>query len=241
MKDNPQRNLIWQELHARPYVRFSAPAHALHFCFLTGEGTEEADRENLIRLKESLQLTGTYETPRHGIYAAPMERLGSFVLAWERHTEFVAYTFFLHQLRIPFRPFSFEFDEFLPANWLESLGGSPLVATRLAAGSQAQMPDTLDGLMGLFEGHTLSGSEVMAGRAEAWSCYRAHGDGFGRIALVVHEMVAPGTGSDGAEALRRRGLLPLDPPFPAARPRGETRPRLHGTPHGRGDGQAARG
>jgi len=188
MKSHPQRDLIWQELHARPYVRFSAPAHALHFCFLTGEGTEEADRANLFRLKESLGLTATYETPRHGILAAPIARLGSFVLAWERHTEFVAYTFFLYELRIPFQPFGFELAELLPAGWLEGLGGLPLVATRLTAGPRDQMPDSLDDLMALFEGHTVNGSKVMAGRAEAWSSYRAHGDGFGRIALVVNPM-----------------------------------------------------
>lgn len=188
MKSNPQRDLIWQELHARPYVRFSAPAHALHFCFLTGEGAEEADRANLLQLKETLRLTATHETPRQGIYAAPIAGLGNLVLAWERHTEFVTYTFFLYELRFPFRPFSIELDELLPANWLESVGGLPLVATRFTAAPRDQMPDTLDSLMALFEGHTLNGSEVMAGRAEAWSCYRSHGDGLGRIALVVDGM-----------------------------------------------------
>ncbi len=99
------------------------------------------------------------------------------------------YTFFLYELEIPFRPFGFDFTELVPAGWLGSFGTFPLVATRLAIGYRKEMPDTTpEGLMALFEGHTVNGSQVMGGRAEAWSCYRAHEDGYGRIAVVVREM-----------------------------------------------------
>ena len=47
MKSDPRRDFTWQELHARPYVRFAGPAHVLHFAFLTGEGTEQDDRARL--------------------------------------------------------------------------------------------------------------------------------------------------------------------------------------------------
>jgi uncharacterized membrane-anchored protein len=188
LTSHPQRDDIWQELHARPYVRFSAPAHVLHLSFFLGERDGEPDRANLMRLKENLGLVPTYETPKHGIFAGTIADLGRLVLCWERHAEFVAYTFFLYELEIPFRPFGFDFTELVPAGWLESFGISPVVATRLAIGHRKEMPDTPEGLMALFEGHTVNGSQVMGGRAEAWSCYRAHEDGFGRIAIVVHEM-----------------------------------------------------
>jgi uncharacterized membrane-anchored protein len=38
------------------------------------------------------------------------------------------------------------------------------------------------------DGHTINGSEVMAGGAEVWSAYRAHEDGLGRIAVIVDRM-----------------------------------------------------
>ncbi|MBA2271744.1 MAG: DUF3422 family protein [Chthoniobacterales bacterium] len=54
MENHPQRDLIWQELHARPYVRFSAPAHVFHFAFLTGEETGPASVAQRARLRERL-------------------------------------------------------------------------------------------------------------------------------------------------------------------------------------------
>lgn len=185
---HPQRQTIWHELHARPYVRFSGPAHVLRLSYLVGEGGEDFDRESLLRLTEALGIAATYETPMHVIYATTIPRFGRLVLSWERHSELVAYTFYLYALEIPFRPFGFDFMELIPGGWLNSLPTSPLVASRVAVGSRSDMPDTPEGLIEIFEGHTVNGSRVMAGRAEAWSCYRAHRDGFGRIAVIVDQM-----------------------------------------------------
>jgi len=134
MESHPQRDSIWQELHARPYVRFSAPAHVFHFAFLLDESTAVADQACLASLKESAGLVASYETPRHAIYTAPIAGLGRLVVAWEQHSEFVAYTFFLYQLEIPCRPFGLDFREILPSDFLEGIGVSPFVATRLAIG-----------------------------------------------------------------------------------------------------------
>lgn len=89
MENHPQRDLIWQELHARPYVRFSAPAHVFHFAFLTGEETGPASVAQRARLRERLGLATAYETERHAIHAASIAGLGRLVVAWEQHSEFV--------------------------------------------------------------------------------------------------------------------------------------------------------
>lgn len=188
LEERAPRDEIWQELHARPYVRFSEPAHVLRLTFFLGSSGEGPDRASLLRLKEGLGLVATYETDRHRIHAATRPGLGRLVVSWERHSEFVAYTFILYELEIPFVPFGVDLRELLPAGWLESFQTPPLVATRLAVGSGKEMPDTPERLATLFEGHTVNGSQVMAGRGEAWSCYRLHEDGFGRIAVVVREM-----------------------------------------------------
>jgi uncharacterized membrane-anchored protein len=189
MKDRPERDVIWQELHARPYVRFSGPAHVLRISFLLGEG-EGPDLRPLRELILGLGLAPTYETERHSIFATTVAGAGRLVLAWEQHSEFVAYTFFLYDLQIPFRPFGFDVLQLAPKGWLAGFAAPPLVATRLAVGSTQEMPDTLEGLMGLFGGHTVNGSRVMGGRAEAWTCYRGHEDGFGRIAIVTRDVSA---------------------------------------------------
>jgi uncharacterized membrane-anchored protein len=189
MKDRPERDVIWQELHARPYVRFSGPAHVLRISFLLGEG-DGPDLRPLRELTVGLGLAPTYETERHSIFTTTVAGAGRLVLAWEQHSEFVAYTFFLYDLQIPFRPFGFDVLQLAPKGWLAGLAAPPLVATRLAVGSTPEMPDTLEGLMGLFGGHTVNGSRVMGGRAEAWTCYRGHEDGFGRIAIVTRDVSA---------------------------------------------------
>jgi uncharacterized membrane-anchored protein len=187
IKGDPQRDLVWQELHARPYVRFSAPAHVFHLAFLTGEGKEAADQASLARLREAMGLQATYETARHAIYSTRVAGLGRLVVSWERHGEFVAFSFFLYELELPFQPFGLDSRAVLPAGFPEHIGAGPLVATRLAIGSEHAIAETPESLSALFEGHTVNGSQLMDGQARAWSCYRVHGDGFGRIALVVGE------------------------------------------------------
>jgi uncharacterized membrane-anchored protein len=187
LTSDPQRDSIWQELHARPYVRFSAPAHVFHLAFLTGEGAEATDQATRERLRKAMGLKATYETARHVIYTTRVADLGRLVVAWERHGEFVGYTFFLYELEFPFRPFDLDPRTILPADFPELVGVPPLVAVRVAVGARDEIPATPESLAALFEGHTVNGSQLMGGRAEAWSCYRAHQDGFGRIALAVTE------------------------------------------------------
>jgi uncharacterized membrane-anchored protein len=184
MKSDARRDFIWQELHARPYVRFSGAAHVFHFAFFTGEGTADSDLASLERVKNGLGLEATYETPRHAIHAVDLPGLGRLAVSWERHNEFVAFTFFLYDLEIPFEPFALDPHQFLPPGFPESAGVLPLVATCIAVGNRSQMPATLEGVSELFEQHTVNGSGVMNGRAEAWSAYRVHRDGFNRIALI---------------------------------------------------------
>ncbi|MDB5173894.1 MAG: rane protein [Phycisphaerales bacterium] len=188
MEAHSDRDLIWKELHARPYVRFTGPAHVFHFAFLSADGFAIADHAGLNRLRQSMGLRPTYETARHAIYTAAVPHLGRLVAAWERHTDFLACTFFLYDLEIPFQPFGLDCGSFLPDGFFQNFDAPPLVATRIAIGSRNEMPHTLDGLTPLFDDHTVNGSRVMAGRAEVFSDYRVHADGFGRIAIVVHQM-----------------------------------------------------
>jgi uncharacterized membrane-anchored protein len=214
MRSDPRRDFIWHELHARPYVRFSSPAHVFHFAFLTGEGTESDDHASLERVKESLRLHATYETARHAIYTAARSDVGHLVMSWERHTEFVTYTFFLYELAIPFRPFDIDAGKILPQGFPDFIGVPALVATCVTIGPRSTMPDTPDAMMDLFEGHTVNGSQVMDSRAEAWSAYRVHEDGFGRIALVVDQITPHSLGRTverllAIENFHHLGLLSL--------------------------------
>ncbi len=188
IQSDPRRQVVWQELHARPYVRFSAPAHVFHFTFLTGEHTEQKDLASLEQLRVALSLEPTYQTSRHAIYTVTLRGLGRLAVSWERHSEFVAYTFFLYELAIPFRPFGLEAGGFLPASFPESVGVPPLVAVSVAVGNRDHLPDSPQAMSDLFEGHTVNGSRVMDNRGEVWSAYRIHEDGFGRMAVMVESV-----------------------------------------------------
>ncbi|MGH9442374.1 MAG: DUF3422 family protein [Thermoanaerobaculia bacterium] len=188
IQNHPLRDFAWKELHARPYVRFTAAAHVFHVSFLSVEQNEENDAEQRQLLAEALNLATNYETPRHRISSVFVAGLGRLVVSWELHTEYVSYTLFLYELAIPFVPFGFDFSDLLPKEWLRGFGKGPIVATRMAIGRREQMPSSLVGMRELFEGHTLNGSEVMAGKASVWSCYREHEDGANRIAVLADEM-----------------------------------------------------
>ncbi len=188
IEGDPQRDFIWLELHARPYVRFSPSAHVLHLSFLSDGTAKSAYRDNFERLVAELGLVATYETPRHSIHAAMIEHVGRLVVAWEEHTEFSTCTLFLYELQIPFHPFGFDWLGLLPGDRLDDFGRPPLVATSVEIGAREDMPATPEDLRALFGGHTINGSEVMAGGAEVWSAYRAHEDGLGRIAVIVDRM-----------------------------------------------------
>lgn len=67
MNIDPRRDFIWQELHARPYVRFDAPAHVFHFAFFCEDGLGAADHTALDRVITTMGMKATYETERHSI------------------------------------------------------------------------------------------------------------------------------------------------------------------------------
>ncbi len=186
--NHPVRDFAWRELHARPYVRFTAAAHVFHLSFVSREEDQKRHADQRSRLVAALGLAATYATPRHSIYAGSVAGLGRLVVSWELHTEYVSCTFFLYDLAIPFAPFGFDFAGLLPKDWLTGFGQGPIVATRMAVGHRDQMPASLVGLRELFGGHTLNGSEVMAGKASVWSCYREHEEGSNRIAVIVDGM-----------------------------------------------------
>jgi uncharacterized membrane-anchored protein len=155
----------------------------LRFSFLTDTATDGRELEPLTALATALALTPTYVTEKHRILAAVRPGLGRLVVSWERHTEFIAYTLFVYELRIPFAPFGFDMTTLLPPGWLARVG-HPLLGLRLTVGKRSRMPRTHRAMMALFEEHTVNASQVMGGRAAAWTCYRVHEDGLGRVAVV---------------------------------------------------------
>lgn len=174
IKEHPLRRVVCNELHVRSFQPVQAPARVSHLAILCGERGSGINGNHLRKLLEHFAIPapdnlGQYLTAD----------LGGIRLHWERHTEFVSYTFtqqgsFEH-------PFANPVVELMPAQWLASFPGEVVSAVSLAIESP-QMPErSQDAISALFAGNTVIGCEVVGGKGKAWSDLRIHFDGYSRI------------------------------------------------------------
>jgi uncharacterized membrane-anchored protein len=175
-KEHPLRHQLVTELHARTYISLQAPARLSHIAAVCGE---RGSGRTVRHLYELLEHHGV-PRPEH-VEQYYLVRLGDIRLLWERHTEFVSYTFsltgeFTH-------PFADPVAAQLPAEWLAGIPGEVIAAVSLALEPADKPNYSLDELSALFGDNTVIGSEVVGGLARAYSDLRIHEDGFSRILL----------------------------------------------------------
>jgi uncharacterized membrane-anchored protein len=170
------RDAVTAELHARTFEPLRAPVRVSHLVSVCGE---RGSGRNLEHLNELLAL---HQTPA----PEPVEQsvcvdLGGVRLRWERHTEFVTYTFI--QPGSFERPFTDPVLATLPPDWLEGLPGEVITAVSLAI-EPCDVPERdHDALVALFGSNPVVGANVVGGAARAWSDFKIHGDGFSWILL----------------------------------------------------------
>ncbi len=171
MRDHALRQVLHDEVHARPHESLTAPLEVTHLAHLSGEGAAPSERAHLALL-----------CGRHGVAAVPDSSsflsldLGSFRLRWERHTEFSTYTFYRRGGRQPFAE-----SAIVPASWLAEIPGERLIAIRLALAPADAVGGASDTLAAYFPSDVLAGSVIDNGKAAAWTDFRIGPDGFERI------------------------------------------------------------
>ncbi|MCW7536400.1 DUF3422 domain-containing protein [Aquabacterium sp. A7-Y] len=177
---HPLREVLHNEVHARPYERLSAPLALSHLALLTPPG-ETRSREHLHTLLRSRHL------PLPAADAGHLSiDLGGVHLRWEQHTEFQTYTFWR---QLPENPASFEPSAVasVPQDWLRGVPGQWLVGMHVMVTSSRE--DGSDPLVrGSLDEDSLVASVVMDGQAEVYTDFRLHGDGFARVVLVAASM-----------------------------------------------------
>ncbi len=106
---------------------------------------------------------------------------GTFRLQWEAHTEFATYTF--AEQRAQSAPLEQCFEQmplrFIPAQWLQGLNGTLMVASHVVL---QQGDAALDELRRLFANSLLVGSDSQ-NFARLWTDFAIAADGFGRIVV----------------------------------------------------------
>jgi uncharacterized membrane-anchored protein len=180
--DHPLRHALTNEVHARPFAALRTPARVSHVAMLSGEGGFGADRAHLDAL---LDRFGCPHPPADANHL--FQDFGGFRLKWERHTEFCTWTVFVDGL--PASPFASPAIATLPEDWLASLPGSRLVAIHVAV-ERRDEPSAVDDLCRYFDPEYMAGSAMSGGGAEAWTDFRIHEDGYGRI-LVRDRALKP--------------------------------------------------
>lgn len=175
-KEHPLRYQGVEELHARTYESLQAPARVSHVATICGEKGTGRNLKHLFKLLEHYGVPLPETVEQH--YFA---MLGDIQMRWERHTEFVTYTFskpgeYQH-------PFDSTVLSELPEDWLRELPGEVVTVVALALDAATTPERSAEELSVLFEGNALIGSEVVGGMARAWSDLRIHADGVSRILL----------------------------------------------------------
>ncbi|MBK1694674.1 hypothetical protein CKO09_07970 [Chromatium weissei] len=175
-KEHPLRYQGVAELHARTYESLQAPARVSHIAAICGEKGSGRNIKHLFKLLEHYGVP-LPETVEQHYFAV----LGDIQMRWERHTEFVTYTFsksgeYEH-------PFHSDVLSELPEEWLRELPGEVVTVVALALDATTMPERSAEELNTLFEGNALIGSEVVGGMARAWSDLRIHADGVSRILL----------------------------------------------------------
>lgn len=179
--DHPQRRALNDEVHARPPDVLLAPVR-LSYLALIGSGSKADDLAMLSRLIEG---TGAPKpAPESSHYSAD---LGSYRIKWERHTEFCRYTFYTKGVET--KPFSEPAISLVPRNWLRDLKGRTIAAIHANVVHGAKAPELAKTADHYFNGNPIIGSTISGGTGRAYTDFRIHGDGFGRMLLCDHRMM----------------------------------------------------
>lgn len=178
--DHPQRRALNDEVHARPPDNLEAPVR-LSYLVLVGSGSRSEDLQHLAALLEG---TGAPKpAPDANHYAAD---LGSHRIKWERHTEFCRYT--IYAQGVEKKPFSEPAISLVPQTWLRNLKGQTIAALHANVVKGAKAMDPVKISETYFNGNPIIGSMISGRTGRAYTDFRIHSDGFGRLLLCDHRM-----------------------------------------------------
>ncbi len=178
--DHPQRRALNDEVHARPPDSLEAPVR-ISYLVLMGSGSRTDDLTMLSRLLEGTGAPKPSADANH--YSAD---LGSHRIKWEKHTEFCRYTFYAQGVEK--KPFSEPAISLVPQGWLRDLKGQTIAAihANVVRGMKTMDPVKTSDLY--FNGNPIIGSKISGGTGNAYTDFRIHADGFGRLLLCDHQM-----------------------------------------------------
>ena len=179
--NHPLRYLLSNEIHARPPPELAAPERLSYIAI----NYDSASTDGAINDLERLCVIWGIQSPTPEVTHFNAGH-SSLRLKWERHTEFVTYTFsrkgeFEH-------PFENPVLGFINEEWLATLSGKLVVAIHLAVQqNQVFVPD-LQEVVHEFADNYLVGAKVAGGNAIVLTDFMLHADEFGRMLVMDIEL-----------------------------------------------------
>lgn len=180
--NHPQRVRLNDEVHARPPEPLLPPCRLSYLALLCDAPQREASFQAVAALAATCGVPGPEPGASH--FSAD---LFAFRLKWERHTEFVRYTFIVPTGTED--PFERTALAAVPPDWVSALPGALMVAAHLVL---VVADDTDPFVLGqrLFAREVLVGSAVSDGAGAAFTDFRIYPDGFSRL-LVQDRGMTP--------------------------------------------------
>jgi uncharacterized membrane-anchored protein len=180
--DHPLRSEVNEEVHARPSDPLTAPLRISYLALLYAPEQRAQEWIEAAALIERYGFAPPAKTASH--FSAD---LGPFHVRWERHTEFVRYTFTVQS--VPADPFAVPALAAVPREWIESLSGKIMVAAHAALLNTDEDSLDFDAIAARhFAGNVVVGGAIADGAAIALTDFRIHADGFSRLLIHDHGM-----------------------------------------------------
>lgn len=182
--DHPQRIELNDEVHARPPEALSAPLRASYLALFVEADAREREASHVEALCRRFGVAPPARGGNH--FHAD---LGPFRLRWERHTEFTRYLFIVDGAESA--AFAAPALDAVPSEWVAALPGRVMTATHVVLARDDGTPLDIDAMSArMFAGHAVIGAAIAGGGASAFTDFRIHGDGFGRL-LVRDRAMTP--------------------------------------------------
>lgn len=193
MQDHALRHILHNEIHARPFERIGAPAQVSHLVMVVDGEQSRAAYGHLCDLLTTLHLP----MPAEGAMFHT-EQIGPVRLRWERHGEFVSYTFITHDDLGPHDPLFVRCAcDRISADWIAGIPGSRLCANHVALMPEDELAcDAVPDFSAVLDVDALVGCEAADGQAQVFTDLRIAADGFTRFIVLSRPM-----------SERRRGRL----------------------------------
>ena len=177
----PLRGQLNDEVHARPPEPLIAPARLSYLALLC----DRAQRDESASMIAQFARDHDVKPPAEGGSHLRVD-LGTFRLRWERHSEFVRYTFIVPGGPDGPAPFGSTALDAVAPDWIAALPGELLVAAHVLLLPHREGPHEPPEIADtMFSGTLLVGAAVSDGAANAYTDFRLHPDGFSR--LLIHD------------------------------------------------------